>query len=289
MKNFHIIFSMIIVMMMTNISFSGPNFKIKVLPLEVKKTAAKSYSLSFSVKYKNLYKEYFEDSTVPIPVEKFIIEGELQNFIIKERDFIFAGIDIDLNGDKDFDDSYSLKYRYNNYYLDTYKIKISSTGKKYKNYYIYKYFDDKNWSSTNKIGEMGVSFIVSGINYYSKKMIISTNNGESPLEVQAFPNPNVQVILIKPVESLNKKIDFAIGNDKNYNCFSNEKIIPGNDDLWNGVAWVVKDLKISEAKKEQYKLNLNNIQPPFALFVVPNLSFEKGVRIKMDPGVYIAK
>lgn len=285
MKNRFIVFSVTILILITNLLYSQEKFKIKVLPIEIKKSTANSYSAKFSVKYKGLYKVYFDDTTVPIPVEEMIIEGEFTNYEIKERDFLFAGVDIDINGDKDLDDFYKIKFNYNKYYINKYKLKGSFAVKKNSNYNFYKYFNNKNESLINSYGENGKSFLIYRIDYNSKKMIVGLNKGEKPLEIKQFPNPNIQIILMKPVESINKKVNFSIGTGPNFYAFSNEKIIPGNDDLWNGIAWIVKKIKINKDKRQEFKISLNNISPPFAIYVVPNLAMVKGIRIRMNPGV----
>ncbi len=287
MKKKSFLLLIIIFLFITINLFPGENFKIKVSSIEIKKNTKNSYSIKFSVKYKGLHKEYFDDTTVPMPVEELIINGEFLNYKIKERDFLFAGIDLDINGDDDLEDIYNIKYNNKNYYLDGYKLDTSTSVRKYNNSYIYKYFNDKNEPSINKFGEKGIPFIIYNIDYYSKRMVLGVNKGEKPVEIRTFPNPNIQVILMKPVDSINKKIDFSIGGETNYYAHTNEKIIPGNDDLWNGIAWIVKEMKINKNKKNFFQFTLSNITPPFAIYVVPNLTMEKGIRIKMKPRINI--
>lgn len=97
----------------------------------------------------------FSSTPLIIPLEKHIIQGNIQTGVITEKDMLFSQTDIDLNGDKDLNDSYAVKIVKNEIYING--IKLSPLIRKSQNYTVMSPYNGAIYN-LNKISDKGESF-----------------------------------------------------------------------------------------------------------------------------------
>jgi len=280
----------IIVLLLLSIHLNTqPKFSFKISPLEVKKISGSRYSLNFSVRYSGITKELFEDAKVSIPIEKFIVTGIAPENKIVEKDFLYANFSYDLNNDNDLNDTYQVKIIGNKYYINTTEIKSVLSPVKYSNFSVFHYYNEDGSLRTNKIGKNGLEFILYSISKKNKMVYLGLGTKEKPVKIEEFPNPNIQILLIKESDSFKSGIKYSVGKEKNFYAYSNEQIIKDQEGDWYGIAYTLNPLVINSSNITSFNLSLNNISPPFAVIVYVNMALEKGLRLRTVPSSIIMK
>ncbi|HSA16699.1 MAG TPA: hypothetical protein P5346_18310, partial [Spirochaetota bacterium] len=91
------------------IILTGQDISLSVKNLAVEKTGQAEYAASFSVRYSGLDESMVGGISMPMPLEKFLICGQVVEGLVREDDFLYAGMSLDLNGDGDTADSFQIK------------------------------------------------------------------------------------------------------------------------------------------------------------------------------------
>jgi len=256
----------------------------KTSQLDIQKKGKSQYSVKFNVNYSDFIEGLFDDTRVPITTEGMVITGSIENLIINEMDFLYSQNNIDLNGDGDFNDSHKLRKKSGKYYLGDTLLKPIISPRKFKDLTVYNYYSKSSDGMISKIGKKGKPFSVYNIDYRNNTATFGIGTRENPLVVENFPNPNVQVLVVKKVDSIRTSPPFSIAGEKNYITFTNEKIFEGEeDDRWNAIIWTVKPLILNKRKNTGFTFNISGISPPFAVIVFVNISLAQGIRLRTRP------
>jgi hypothetical protein len=268
--------------------FSYGKIHMKVSSLYVEKTGTGTYRIETSIEQRGLIKELFEDTGVIIPVEEMVISGNFTDRI-NEKNFLFAGIDLDLNNDGDSDDTFSIYKKSGKVFIEKQEIQQLILPKLYKRLQGISYFDSRKQPKLNKIGKKGKTFIVYSVDLKNRKITAGIGSKTNPVAFREFPNPCIQIILFKSIDNLSSKPSYRITGSKNHFLFTNEKIFENQADEWVSAVWSVREIDIKKPLKKKYIFTLTGITPPFAVMVIGNLSLEKGLRIRTLPVVRVVK
>ncbi len=279
---------LIILIAITTSSYSQTKFLIKFSSIEINKINGNKYSVKFSIKHSGLIKQFFEDINVILTTEGLIIKGDIADNSLRENDFLYSQMNYDLNNDNDFNDIFQLTKRGRKYYYNGKPLRVIKSRSKFNNLYILNFLENDNLR-INRFSKNGIPFIIYDIDYDSKIITTGLYTKKQPIKIDEFPNPNVQIMVIKPVEKINSDIKFAIAGLKNYKIFSNEKIFKDQDDSWLGISWAAKSINIEKKNITEFKFTVNNISPPFAIKIYANLSMEKGICLRSRPALKIVE
>ncbi|MCP4132105.1 MAG: hypothetical protein GY754_14110 [bacterium] len=265
------------------------SIRVSVTGFSIKKKAKNNYSVNFTVTHKGLVKGYFDDAKILMTMEDMVITGPMPGKKISERNFLFAELNYDLNNDSDLKDSYFLRKKSGKYYLNRTPLKILMAPKKINKFSLLGYYDYNKKLLINRISSKGHPFTVYGVDYPNKKITVGLSRNNKKIPVKEFPNPSVQILVIKQVEALFEKPGYSISSEENFITFSNEKIFSDQMDNWTSTVWAVKALLPENRDKSNLTFSINNISPPFAVIVFVNLSLETGTRIRTSPFLRIVK
>ncbi len=269
------------------ISHSKLKFRMKVFPINAIKNG-KNYTLSFNVRYKNIPKLLVENTPLIISTEDMLVHGKIINRTLKERNFLFAKLNVDLNGDNDFNDSFKAIYYRRNYYINNKKIHVLSSNKMVNNLSVMKYLSGSKLS-TSKISDNGKEILVYLINSFKQTTVVGFNRSKKSVSYDRFPNPAVQLMVIKTTESIQNKPTYSISGYKNYLTYSNDKVFDGQGDDWVTIQWMVKKIDLNKNGISRFTFTVTNITPPFAVIVIGNISVGDGIRLRSRPSVKIVK
>ena len=110
----------------------------------------------------------------------------------------------------------------------------------------------------------------------------SLGSAEKPLKTVKIPNPNVQVCVIKAVDSLQNP-GISITGGENRLTFTNEQLIPDQAGSWASIVWIALPLKTDTGKRNDYAITISGTTPPFAVTASVNISIDRGIRMKSSP------
>ncbi len=267
-------------------TYSDSKISFKPYINQISKTSKNIYSININIKYKGVMKEFFQDSKVLIFHEKYLISGKLKDRRITEYNILYSQINYDLNNDSDFNDSYTLIKKTKEFYIDKIKIKAIISKYLYNNFTIFNYYDN-NGLLLYKINAAANPFAVYSINYNSRTMTIGLGTEKDPVKIIEFPNPNIQILIIRTVEDISGSPKYVILNEKNRITFSNEKFFADQAGDWVSIVWAVKQIDINNSKLSKITFQVKGIKPPFAVIAFANISLVKGIRLRSSPSLKI--
>lgn len=189
------------------------NISVNLSSMSYKMISPGRYTINFSIHYENLNREILSGLKVPISIEKFLIYGHFPDFKLRENNFLFSEMNFDLNGNGNYSDIYSIKVISKNLSLDNTQIKYFSSSKKFNQFTVFNYYDDKDKLNINKISENGPEFFIHTISYSARSLTAGFGTADEPVKIEEFPNPNVQVLVLSPVKSTSSKIVHSIDGE----------------------------------------------------------------------------
>lgn len=232
----------------------------------------------------NLYK-----NDVPISTEPIFISGKAWGRVY-ENNFLGSKLRYDLNGDNDTQDSFLIsKFKP----LKPFRVQ----GQK-----AWKYYNGKS-PKIYHIGEHGRHFCIYYKNYGIPKKIlgiplypmhfqIGLSSKKSKVVIKKFPNPCLQISIIKKNELPFKEVKYFISdieiNGKqikpfqNYTSYIYEPIFTRTAS-WNSISWSVVGLPIQKSSHILCKVVDPNPENIAAVVIFLNSSQKAGSRIRSQP------
>jgi hypothetical protein len=274
--------ALLIVLLSAPVLISLEPLDVKTSQITVKKISANSYTLSFRISYDASLSSFLEESSFLMPAEEILIHGTVEDSSIHEQDFLFSQLNIDLNGDGDTLDIYPLIFKAGKYMLEKQRLQIVSYPYRYESYTGFQYFNNAS-PRTNRITQKGKEFIVYAVSTGDKKMTVGLNLKDNAVAIEQFPNPAVQIAILKNHEDISSKPGFSIAGSKNYITFTNEKLLKDQADSWVAIVWTMLPVKITESGKTEFQAEISRITPPFTVMAVFNISPEKNIRLRSIP------
>lgn len=224
--------------------FASPAYLISA-PGEIKITRCiidRNLSSGFSLKYqiKNTFDATsFSSLQVTIPFEKYIIQGAALDGYLQEKDFLFSQMNIDLNGDSDFNDSFPVTNISDTLYIKD--KKIFPINKTTSNYNVMIPFDKAGNFNLNRIEKNGKQFTLRDFSSKSRELTVGLNT-EGDIEFKKFPN---SILLIEVVTSFKKNDEtLQIDGQTPFEGFTNEKELTGGENFYRYSS--VKTVSVSD-------------------------------------------
>jgi len=261
-----------------------PRLYFKIYPPEIKKTGVNSYNVTCSVGYDGVKKEFFEDSGVPLSTELITITGPVEDYTLKERDFLFSQINFDFNNDGDLGDTYRLSFFNNKFLINNTVVYPVSSSRTFQGMPVFTYQKGHGAPFINRIGKNGLPFIIYAIDFKNRSLSVGFGGD---IVIETFPNPCIQFMVVKCSDNTSPA-EFSISGIKNHKTLINEKIHQGDEGLLKDAVWGVKKIDINTNKKSDFAVSLK-AAPPFALLLYVHMSIEKGSRLRTMPMTALVK
>jgi len=268
-------------------SYTNASILIRVKGLRTEKIS-NGYKIFCIAEHKNLMVNLFTNSTVPVSNERYIIHGKVPLKKIYERDFLYGQINYDINGNNNLNDVHYLRKKYGKWYFNFNQLDI--IGKKTSNSFFeeIQYIKDGNTIRRNKISSMGMPFLVYNIDSKGKRIVLGLGTKKYPISLLNMPNPNIEITIMKPVDSVPQKINFSVSKGKQVKYYTNENISSDQGDNWLSCISSFQKLILKKGVT-QYSITVKNIKAPFAIKAQANLSLGKGQRIVTKPVIFLVK
>lgn len=248
----------IIILLLTVISvkiFSAQNI-IEIANCNVNQISETDFILNYSVN-NTFGAESYSKLSIMIPFEKYLIQNIVDNGIIKEKDFLFAQTNVDLNGDNDIEDTFVLKQK--NRKLAIENVTLSELTKKTSNYNVYLPYKENGSLNLNRISKNGIPFTLKRNNPVIPLITIGLTP-DAEIEFRKLQN-NAIVIEIVPSGQV-KKDEIMIDGSKPFTGKTNEKEITGGETLTRYVT--AKNIS-SEKTVFTDEVKIKNITKPFSI------------------------
>ena len=207
--------------------------------------------------YYNVTNNHADDTSsgtpLVIPLEKHIIQGNIQAGVITEKDTLFSQTDIDLNGDNDCNDSYPAKIIKNEVFING--TKLSPLIRKSQNYTVMFPYDHGNYN-LNKISDKGMPFTLRDFTATPPVLTI----GITPEKKIEFINHQNSMLLIEIIIQNRPSVPVLIEGSETSEGTTNEKEITGGEKHIRFFA--VKNVPVSKGSGKGNVI-IKNAEKPF--------------------------
>ncbi|HOW82630.1 MAG TPA: hypothetical protein PK573_08730 [Spirochaetota bacterium] len=268
------------------IILTGQDISLSVKNLAVEKTGQAEYAASFSVRYSGLDESMVGGISMPMPLEKFLICGQVVEGLVREDDFLYAGMSLDLNGDGDTADSFQIKKTRGVTYLGDAPVKTILSPYEFNGMSVYDYSGSLD-ARTTQIPPSGTPLFVYSLDEKNGTICAGTGAGAEKISISLEKNPCVRVEVLKPSQNRNLAPGFSIEGAANRIRFSNEKLFEGYEDSWNAVAWIALPVAAEDKRESSFRIKIKSISPPFAVRVIACVSIENGIALHTGPAIHI--
>jgi hypothetical protein len=282
-----LVLPILLILMVPVILLTGADFTVNITAPLINEKNKNSVNATITVTYSGITKKFISDSSLQLPMEALFITGEMPDYKINEKDFLYSGINIDLDNDRDFNDVFTLNKFRGVYYLEEQPIKEVISRYRFNKLAIYSYYNKIIPAGEGGTGSTYIPFIVYKIDYNGKKLTMGLGTAEHPLSFINAQNPCVIVAAIKPVDDISKKPAFSFEGEKNFLTYSNEKIFDEYPDSWLAVVWTTLPLDINKSGKTDLSCTIKNIAKPYALRTWVCLSLDPGTVLRTDAAVTV--
>jgi len=241
----------LIIMSLTINAAAGYN-EIEFLKCGVSEISSSNYTINFLIN-NTFDSEAYSKLQVVIPFEKYILQGKIESGKLKEKDFLFSQIDIDLNGNKDFNDKFKVQYTNNKLAING--KPVSPLFKKTVKYNAFLPFGKTGNFNINNITSGGAAFTLRNVSPEPLELTLGLSSPNN-IEFRKFPNNAMLVEVITADKSSEDKL--LIDGNKPFMGITNEKEITDGENLYRFVAVknlafinnsAAGDIKIAEIKK----------------------------------------
>ncbi|HOO73491.1 MAG TPA: hypothetical protein PK926_17150 [Spirochaetota bacterium] len=280
---------LLLLLMIPVFLLTGSEFTMTIPSVSLAKTGTGEYTASFSVEYSGITGSYTDGITVPLPREQYKISGQIEDDSISETDFLFAGINYDLNNDGDTADSFTISKIRGVHYLEESPIKIIISPYKFNNLIVYDFFTSGKQERTTLVAPSALPLLVYEYDTKNNALTAGLGSKDVPLSFSMEHNPCVKVEVIKPLKSLNEKPAYRISGNACMLTCTNERLIEGYDDSWKSSVWAILPFALTGQNKNSFEVKIRAISPPFLVRVTAYFSIDQGITLASKPVSAIGK
>ncbi|PKL17641.1 MAG: hypothetical protein CVV49_10100 [Spirochaetae bacterium HGW-Spirochaetae-5] len=259
----------ILVLILSIKVYSAPG-EIGISKCSVSETSTKEFLLSYDIK-NSFDTESYSLNKITIPLEKYIIQGNIVNGLIQEKDFLFSHKNLDLNNNGNLNDSYKIKTVKKNLYIDN--LFINPIIKTTASYNVLLPFDNSGKFNINKFDPNGIPFTLRDTSSLPEEITIGLNETDN-IEFRTYDNNLLLIEIITP-EKIDDKTLFP-GDVATHTGFTNEKSITTGENFYRYTA-AKKVLIDKNASKGELKIG--RIQKPFSVRVTYYFSISENLII----------
>ncbi len=232
--------------------------EISISKYNVSEVSPFNFLLDYQVKNTYDY-DMFSKINITLPFEKYLLNGTIEHGTLKEKDFLFSQLDIDLNGNSDIFDSFKVILTGNKISIDG--KQISPLIKTTANSQVLIPFNNSGDFNINRVSKKGLPFTLRKISSDPLKITIGLNtNGD--LDFKKFSN---SLLLIEIITSdSNAEKNLLLDGQKPFSGFINDQNITQGEMAYR--FFIVKNVNIKE-KTSSGTIKIEKIQKPFTLRV----------------------
>jgi len=261
--------NIIFLILITFTAHSNPGMnELKIISCDVRENNSSDFSLNYLLK-NPFNTDSFSALQVTLPFEKYILQGTIEKDKLKEKDFLFSQMNIDINGDSDAEDLFNVKIINKIITID--KKKISPLIKTTSNYKILLPFDEAGNLNINKISENGKPFTLRNFSSETQELIIGFNT-ENNIEFKKLQNSILLIEVITPSQDAGEYL--LIDGQKPAAGFTNEKELTGGE-LFRKFT-LTKNINIQN-NKAKGEIKIQKINKPFSLRVTYYFSISEKI------------
>jgi hypothetical protein len=259
----------IIILILTVKIYSAQN-EIEISKCGISEISAGEFILSYDIK-NSFDTESYSSEKITIPLEKFIIQGNIENGLIHEKDFLFSRRNLDLNKNGSLNDLYQVKTIKNSLYINN-QI-INSITKTTSNYTVLLPFDNSGKYNINTIDPKGIPFIIKDTSALPEEITIGLNENDN-IEFRKYDNN----LLLIEVITQEKKDPAALftGDATTHTGYTNEKVFTAGENFYRYTA--VKKLSINK-NSATGEFKIGKLQKPFSVRVTYYFSISENLII----------
>lgn len=246
----------ILIILAYSITLSPAQNEIELSRCSISEVSPSLFLLSYSVK-NTFDSDSYSKLEVLLPFEKYIFQGSADNGIIHEKDFLFSQVDIDLNTDSDFNDSFKIKISKNRLIIDN--KKISSIIKTTSDYNVLTPLNETGNYNITRLTEKGKSFILRYISSLKPEIIVGISP-DTDIEFRKFSNNLLFIEVINSDKSISEKI--LVDNRKPFTGITNEVDLTGGENSYRSAA--VKNITVNNSAAAG-EIQIKEIRKPFTV------------------------
>lgn len=227
----------------------------------------------------------FSDTRVPITTERLIVGGPAHGRIA-ERDLLMSQLAFDLNGNGTTADEFAAAIMNGSLVVGATVIEPVVEQRTVNGMQLISYFDRSGKPRLYRLGSAGKPFMLYQLS--GSNAIVALEQPGAPVALEKFPNPNVQVMVIKQQEGRFERPAYSVSPGRNIVTFSNEKFFPEQVDEWVGIIWTVAALPVDGgALRFPVTFTVSGITPPFAVVAAINCALDEKERLRTPPRIRI--
>ncbi len=170
---------LILTMIFQGTLFAATNPEINLQHIVISKAGEGKYKVSLKTSYEGLEPKIFADEKITLFNEKNIISGPIPKGQLKERDILFSGQNIDLDGDGKFNGEFNFSQKYGKIYLNGNEVYL--TEKKIGRRTIFTPISPKGKAAIVKMGKTGIPFQIKNFKNNMSEVKMSILDKEKPL------------------------------------------------------------------------------------------------------------
>lgn len=246
----------IFIVLAYSITLSSAQNEIELSRCSISEISPSDFILSYSVK-NTFDADSYSKLEVVLPFEKYIFQGSADNGIIHEKDFLFSQMDIDLNNDSDFNDSFKIKISKNRLTIDT--KKISPIIKTTSDYNVLTPLNETGNYNVTRLTEKGKPFILRYISSLKPEIVVGLSQ-QTDIEFRKFSNNLLFIEVINSDKIISEKI--LIDNLKPFTGITNETELTGGETSYRSAA--VKNIIVNNSATSG-EIQIKEIRKPFTV------------------------
>ncbi|HOP63616.1 MAG TPA: hypothetical protein PK358_01680 [Spirochaetota bacterium] len=203
---------------------NNPEIKLSAV---LNRVSEASYTIDYRASLSGIDSSVFKEQTIYYPYETSIIEGQVIDKKLRERDFLYSERNIDLNNDGDFKDEFTVSFKGGYFAVSGRKTDI--LYKKNNGSTVMIPFLKNNRENAIKVADGGLLFTVHSFDPLAGRITAGIGNRESSL-FRSSPNGLIYIEIIQ--NDSETAGDVTVNGAKPDSGFTNEKLFtPGGENL----------------------------------------------------------
>jgi len=248
----------IIIILIFTLKIYAVQNEIDISKCSVSGTSSSDFVLSYQIK------NSFDDGSysslkIVLPFEKYIVQGNIENGKINERDLLYSQINMDLNKNGSVNDSYPIRIVNKTLIINNQKINpITKTTSKYN---VLIPFDSTKNFNVNRISSSGIPFTLRNVSVSPAEITIGFNENDE-IEFRKCENSLLLIEVITPEKMDDKNLQ--IDGQNPFTGITNEVTVTGGENSYRYAA--VKKIILNK-NSASGEIKIGKISRPFSVRV----------------------
>ncbi len=248
----------VIIILIFTLKIYAVENEIEISKCSVSETTSSNFVLNYQIR-NSIDDGSYSSLKIILPFEKYIIQGNIADGKINEKDLLFSQINIDLNKNGSVNDSYPVKIV--NKTLIINNKKINPITKATSKYNVLIPFDSSKNFNVNKISSSGIPLTLRDISVSPPEITIGFNENNE-IDFRECENSLLLIEVITP-EKMDEK-NLQIDGQTPFTGITNEVTVTGGENSYRYAA--VKKIIINE-NSTSGEVKIGKISRPFSVRV----------------------